>query len=249
MRLTLHGTGAGTPGADRTSSALTATFSDGSHFLFDAGDGCTRVLLRDGVDLHRIKAVAISHLHADHWSGLPGLIQAWGVFNRTRPVDIYIPDGTIDFFRSVQIHGYSFLERQSFELRYHPLNTFDLHEGWRVETFQTSHLKKVRELAESHHLPQAAMGYLLSNGLRKVVLSQDLGSEDDLKDVISGAELLVCESAHVDLRGVLEMARDAGVGRVIFTHVPPGDVEWPEGGDGVEWSVAEEGEVVELVPD
>jgi ribonuclease Z len=246
MRLTLHGTGAGTPGADRTSSALTASFSDGSIFLFDAGDGCTRTLLRDGVDLHRIEAVAISHLHADHWSGLPGLIQAWGVFNRTRSVDIYLPDGTIDFFRSVQIHGYSFPERQSFEIHYHPLRAFDLREGWRVETFPTSHLKKVREFAESHHLPPTAFGYLLNNGERRIVLSQDLGSEADLKDVISGAELLICESAHVDLRAVLEMACNAGVGRVIFTHVPPGDVEWPEGFEGVEWSVAVEGEVVEL---
>src|SRR5438105_4693890 len=101
MRLTLHGTGAGTPGADRSASALTARFNDGSVFLFDAGDNCTRTMLRDGIDLHRIEAVAISHLHPDHWCGLPALIQAWGVVDRERPVDIYVPDGTTGFFNTV----------------------------------------------------------------------------------------------------------------------------------------------------
>jgi ribonuclease BN (tRNA processing enzyme) len=246
MKLTLHGTGAGTPGADRTASALTASFSDGSHVLFDAGDGCVRSLLRDRIDLHRIEAVAISHLHADHWGGLPALVQAWGVFDREAPVTIYVPPGTVEFFRTVQRHGYSFSEKQRFTIHYRVLNAFEMRDGWSVETFATTHLKKVRELAEKYELPTEALGYILRNGDRKIVLSQDIGGEDDLKDVIEGAELLICESAHVDPRTVLVMARSGGVQRVIFTHVPPEGAEWPEKFEGMKWGVAGEGEMVEV---
>jgi ribonuclease Z len=246
MKLTLHGTGAGTPSGDRMSSALTACFSDGSIVLFDSGDGCTRSMLRDGIDIGRITTVAISHLHADHWSGLPGLLMGWGVASRSEPVDIHVPPGTVDFFRTVQRSSYSFTEKLTFDIHYHRLVPFSLPDGWRVEPFRTSHLAKSRELARKHRLPEFAYGYLLLNGERKIVLSQDLGSEDDLSEVMKNAGIVICESAHVEPRRVLEMARDAGVGRLIFTHIPPKNVDFPRRFDGIEWSVAEEGMVVEV---
>lgn len=242
MILTLHGTGAGTPGPDRGASATTARFSDDSLLLLDAGEGCARTMLRDGVLLDRISNVVVSHTHPDHWCGLPGLLMAWAVSHRRGTVDLHLPEGTLDFFRTVQIQSMIFPEKIGFEPRYHELSPLDLPDGWHLTLFPTSHLDRVRDLSTRYGTCVQAVGYIFTNGSRKIVMSQDVGSESDLDGVIDGAEIVICESAHIDPSSILRLARDRGVGRVVFTHVPPGAVAFPETFSEIDWSVARDGE-------
>lgn len=246
MILTLHGTGSGDPGGDRFASALSLLFDDQSILLFDAGEACSRGMRRDGVDLNAIRTVAISHMHPDHWCGLPALWVAWMLARRSRPVDIHVPSGTIEFFRGVQLQSHAFPEKLPYEIRYHDLGTFDLPEGWIVDPVPTTHMEPARKLAARHGASQVAMSYILRNGSRRVVLSQDLGSIEDIRPSIASAELLVCEATHVDPRDLLSMARDAGVRRVLFTHIPPYGGAFPERFDGIHWSVASDGERIRL---
>ena len=198
-------------------------------------------MLRDGIDINAIERVVISHTHADHWTGLPGLIMGWGLARRESRVTIHVPPKAAEVFESLLSFCYSFREKLPYELVFADLEGIDLPEGWRVETFETTHLAKVRQLAEQYRRAPVAYGYLLSNGERRIVLSQDIGGEGDLREVIAGAELLVCESAHVDPATVLAMAREASVRQVIFTHVPPGGAAFPASFDGVPWSIAVDG--------
>jgi ribonuclease BN (tRNA processing enzyme) len=248
MILTLHGTGAGTPSGDRMASALTARFTDGSVVLFDAGEACARAMIRDGVDVNRITTVAISHMHADHWAGIPGLITGWATLGRGRDtVVIRVPEGLVPFFESAQIQSLFFPEGIDFAIDWRELEPFDMPDGWRVELFTTTHLTSIEERAAAHGVVARAMGYLLRNGERRIVLSQDIGAASDLAGPIDRAELLVCESAHVEPEEILTMARDAGVGRVIFTHVSPkGKRRFPDRFHGIEWSVAVDGMRVEI---
>ncbi len=246
MKLTFHGTGAGEPGGDRLASALSAQFSDGSILLLDAGEGCSRAMLRDGFDPGLIATVAISHMHADHWAGLPNLIMGWITRGRTSPVRIYVPPGTSAFFEHMLTISYMFRERFAFPLSISALAPCDLPGGWRLETFATSHLDGVREFSRRHGLSETAFGYRLLHDARRIVLSQDVGGAADLAEEMKGAELVVCESAHVKPVDILRMAREQGVARVIFTHVPPDGVHFPEQFDGVSWSMASDGYQVEL---
>ncbi len=246
MLLTFHGTGAGEPGGDRLASALSAKFSDGSVLLLDAGEGCSRAMLRDGLDPNRITDVAISHMHADHWGGLTNLIMAWITGERQTPVSIHVPPDTAEFFERMLTISYMFRERLKFDLRFRTLMPFDLKDGWRLETFPTSHLDGVREFSAKHGVFETAFGYRLIQGSRKIVLSQDIGAEGDLAGEMNGAELLVCESAHATPSTVLSMARERGIARVIFTHVPPEHDPFPARFDGVSWSVAADGYHLEV---
>lgn len=246
MNLTLHGTGAGEPGGDRLASAASARFDDGSLLLLDAGEGCSRAMLRDGVDPQRVATVAISHMHADHWCGYPNLLMAWVGGKREEPVTVHVPPGMRDFFEQLHHASYLFRERLTFDLEYRDLAPFDLRDGWRVEPFPTTHLESVEELAAKYHSPTTAYGYLLMKEARKIVLSQDIKREEDLHPVIDGAELLICEAAHVKPENILTMARRHGVKKVIFTHIPPRDVEFPERFEGIDWSIARDGERVAI---
>lgn len=246
MILTLHGTGAGEPSGDRLASALTARFSEGSAVLFDAGEGCSRAMLRDGVDLMDISTVAISHMHADHWAGLPNLIMGWAVAKRESPVHIHLPPKTGDFFELMLAIAYNFSERRRFTITHSTLSSFDLPDGWRAEIFPTTHLDSVKEYADMYDVADTAYGYRLLNGSRKIIFSQDIGSEEDLAIEMIGAELVICESAHVDPIRVLKMARERGVRRLVFTHVPPRAVSFPHTFDGIEWCIATDGYQIEL---
>jgi ribonuclease Z len=59
------------------------------HFLIDCGEGTQMQMRRFGVKLQKIKHIFISHLHGDHFFGLPGLISTMHLLGRTDDLTIY----------------------------------------------------------------------------------------------------------------------------------------------------------------
>jgi ribonuclease Z len=64
----------------------------GDRLLFDCGEGTQRQLVQS-VGLLDLDAVFITHFHADHWLGLPGLLKTFDLRGRERPLPIYGPRG------------------------------------------------------------------------------------------------------------------------------------------------------------
>jgi ribonuclease Z len=64
----------------------------GERLLFDCGEGTQHQLLRS-IGLPDIDAIFISHLHLDHWLGLPGMLKTFDMRDRERPLEIYGPPG------------------------------------------------------------------------------------------------------------------------------------------------------------
>src|ERR1700751_2052035 len=64
----------------------------GERLLFDCGEGTQRQLLRS-VGLLDLDAVFITHFHADHWLGLPGMLKSFRLRGRTSPLTVYGPPG------------------------------------------------------------------------------------------------------------------------------------------------------------
>jgi ribonuclease Z len=62
--------------------------------LFDCGEGAQYQLIRAGLNRGRIDAVFISHLHGDHFFGLPGLLSTLAMLGRTEPLAVVAPAGT-----------------------------------------------------------------------------------------------------------------------------------------------------------
>ena len=85
------GTGGSVPSARR---GLPATLirRGGDRLLFDCGEGTQRQLLRT-VGLPDLDAVFLTHFHADHWLGLPGMLKTFDLRDRDKPLTIYGPPG------------------------------------------------------------------------------------------------------------------------------------------------------------
>jgi ribonuclease Z len=86
---------AGTAGSVPTARrGLPATLirRGGDRILVDCGEGTQRQLIRS-VGLADIDDVFITHLHVDHWLGLPGMIKSFELRDRDRPLTVYGPRG------------------------------------------------------------------------------------------------------------------------------------------------------------
>ncbi len=86
---------AGTAGSVPTARrGLPATLvrRGGDRMLFDCGEGTQRQLIRS-VGLADIDDVFLTHLHVDHWLGLPGMIKSFELRDRDRPLHVFGPPG------------------------------------------------------------------------------------------------------------------------------------------------------------
>lgn len=96
LELEFLGTSSALATQTRNVSALALNFYTGS-FLFDCGEGTTRQLLRaKGCRLRNLEAVFITHLHGDHFYGLPGLAMRLMESRKdVEPTKIFAPRGLI----------------------------------------------------------------------------------------------------------------------------------------------------------
>jgi ribonuclease Z len=93
------GTGGSVPSARRaTASVLVAR--GGERLMFDCGEGTQRQLQRS-LGLVQVDEIYLTHFHADHILGLPGLLKTYDLTDRQAPLRIYGPRGLRDLFKTL----------------------------------------------------------------------------------------------------------------------------------------------------
>ena len=89
------GAGSATPLKGRHHSSQLVTIND-HKYLIDCGEGTQYRLIEDKININKIEAIFISHLHGDHYYGLVGLISTMSLLSRQTPLHIFAPIGLID---------------------------------------------------------------------------------------------------------------------------------------------------------
>jgi len=105
MRVWTVGTSSAVPTSDRSLAGNLIEY-DGERILFDCGEGTQRTLMKEKLGLMKISRIFISHWHADHFSGLLGLIQTMELEGREEPLYIYGPPRTEEFTEKILDTGY-----------------------------------------------------------------------------------------------------------------------------------------------
>ncbi|MEM2866156.1 MAG: ribonuclease Z [Candidatus Hadarchaeales archaeon] len=137
LTLTFLGTGGSIPSPSRALPSL-AVRRGGELLLFDCGEGTQAQMVRAGLSPLKVDAVFISHLHGDHFLGLAGLVQTMSLFGRTRPLEVYVPEGEEERIETLVGLPHYTLE---FEVRVRGLKGGERLErnGYRLSTSPTRH--------------------------------------------------------------------------------------------------------------
>ena len=129
------GTAGSAPSARR---ALPATLvrRGGDKLLFDCGEGTQRQLLRS-IGLIDLEDVFVTHFHADHVLGLPGMIKSFSLRQREAPLTIYGPPGLRALFDVLK----PLVGKNTYPIRLEELGPNDelRRDDYRVAAFEVRH--------------------------------------------------------------------------------------------------------------
>jgi ribonuclease Z len=130
------GTAASAPTARRGLAAYLMR-RGGDRLLIDCGEGTQRQLLRSGVGLVDVDEILITHCHADHFLGLPGMLKTFGLRGREAPLRLYGPAG----LRALTTNLGAVFGRLPYELELTELRPGDelARDGYRIVSFATDH--------------------------------------------------------------------------------------------------------------
>ena len=109
----------------------------GDRILVDCGEGTQRQLLRSGVGLVDVDDVLITHCHADHVLGLPGMLKTFALRARATPLCLYGPPGLGELMNVLR----PVIGRLTYKVEVQQLTAGDAvqRDGYRMHAFATDH--------------------------------------------------------------------------------------------------------------
>jgi len=136
--VTILGNNSALPAYDRHPTSQVVTL-DQHQFLVDCGEGTQMQLSRYKIRRSRINTIFISHMHGDHYFGVPGLITSMGLLGRETDLHLHAPPSIKPIIDAILQAADTTLP---FQLLFHPLEkegTIAEEARFSVETFRVNH--------------------------------------------------------------------------------------------------------------
>jgi ribonuclease Z len=231
-RIIILGSSSGTPSPSRFCSSFLLEIppkmgleTEKGKYLFDAGEGVSFSLLRNKISFDDINHVFITHSHIDHLGGLFLLIQMMHMTGRKTPLEIYLPEEAISGVENFLRTLYLFKEKLSLRFNLHPIkpNFAFRNEEINISAYPNQHLSGNEEMIREYNFPNQMQSFCFVINLeeKKIIYSGDIGSSDDLANIIFDADLLITECMHLRLEDLLNLITESKVKSAVFTHIPP----------------------------
>ena len=190
--------------------------------LIDCGASSLIALKRAGLDPGKIGWVLLTHLHGDHFGGVPFLILDGQFTRRTRPLVVAGPPGVAE---RVEAAMEAFFPASTRVGRRFPVEFVELAEG-RASAIGPA---TVTAFAVAHASGAPSYALRVSYGGAVIAYSGDTEWTERLVDAARDADLFVCEAYtferkikyHLDYRTLDEHLPRIGCRRLILTHMGP----------------------------
>jgi ribonuclease BN (tRNA processing enzyme) len=216
--------------------------------LLDCGASSLVALKQQRLDPGQVGLVLVSHLHGDHFGGLPFLVLDGQFTGRTRPLHVAGPAGVgqrVEAAMEVLFPGSTGVRRR-FQVHFHELV------DRRVHRFEAADLV-VTPYQVVHGSGAPALGLRVGWQGRTIAYTGDTEWTEALVELAAGADLLVAEGYtldrkirfHLDVRTLERHAGRLGARRVVLTHLSS---EALARVDELGWEAASDGLTLELDP-
>ncbi len=213
----------------------------GRHILLDCGATSLTALKSQSIEPGTVDVVVISHLHADHFGGLPLLVLDGQFARRTTPLHVLGPPGTTDRLRAAMEVGYpgSTAVRRRFEIIVDELAPDGT--PWEADDV------RVRGWEVDHASGAPPLCLRLETAGRVVGYSGDTAWTPALTHAATEADLFAVEAYtydkpvpyHLDYRTLHTHAGELPAQRVVLTHMSAhmlrrvADADHPSAFDGM----------------
>lgn len=227
LRLTVIGCSGSLPGPKSPASSylIEAEHQGEIHrVVMDLGSGAIGNL-QNHVNPSEIDAVLLSHLHPDHCMDMCGyyVMRKYHPAGPMGPLDVFGPDDAREYLARAYGLGDNENMDEQFAFR-----------KWSAETAKPGQISvgpmQIEVIRVDH--PIEAYAIAINHGSKRLVYTGDTGPNPELIDFASGADVLLAEASfiqsannpeHMHLTGADagRLANQAGVGRLLLTHIPP----------------------------
>lgn len=241
LTVTFAGSGDAFGSGGRLQSCVHLRPRAGEPVLLDCGATSLVALKRLGLDPGEISAVFVTHLHGDHFGGLPFLVLDGQFRRRTLPLVVAGPvglAGRLDAAMEVLFPGSTAVQRRF------PVRTMELEPGVPARVAGADVV--AHEVLHASGAP--ALALRVSLGGRSVAHTGDTAWTDALVQAADGADLLVAECytlnrrirCHLAQADILDHRAELRCGRIVVTHLSedvldrPDDLRFETAYDGLE---------------
>src|ERR1035437_2028256 len=143
FELTILGSSSATPTSSRHPTAQVLNLHE-RFFLIDCGEAAQIQLRKFKIKIQRIDHIFISHLHGDHYLGLPGLLGTMHLLGRDKELHIYSPPGLEEIITVSHYHSKTHLK---YNIVFHSIE-----EKSAVQLFEDEKLT-VETIPMNHRIP------------------------------------------------------------------------------------------------
>ncbi|MCW8824519.1 MAG: MBL fold metallo-hydrolase [Ignavibacteriaceae bacterium] len=228
MKITFLGTSSGKTSLKRYHSSILFSLEK-YNLLIDAGDGISRTLINNRINFNSINGILFTHLHPDHFSGLPSLIVQMKMMNRNKPLEIFIHKSLVEVVEYFIIHSYLLPEKMGFEINYKGFNDderFNITEKFLFIAKKNSHLHNLEKYQNKYSsLSLYCASFLFESDSKKIIYTSDIGAEEDLllfSEIVP--DLFISEVTHISPLILLEKIKSIKPDMTYLTHYADEDI-------------------------
>lgn len=207
MRIKFFGTSSGSSRANRCCSC-TMLETGGKRYIVDIGMDLNHALQTAGLNVNKISAVFITHMHGDHTDGLPSFLR----FGRTVPVEVLLPPPMENTVKAIEAWNVC-NHRKPYEM----VNFKELSEGVvfddgnvRVIAYRTQHV-------------DYAYSFVFEAEGKRVLFSGDLSKEPTVDfpygALDGGLDLAICELGHFSAYKYDEIFKEKAPKKLCINHI------------------------------
>jgi len=219
MKLTILGSGTGTPDGMRNSAGYFIEVP-GARVMLDCGAGCVHAFARYGLPWQELTHLFVTHFHVDHVGELAALMWAfkYGMKSRrTAPLTLVGPRGLDRVMKGLNDAYARDLFEAPFPIQLRMLESreaLDLSPGSRLSVVKSPHTDE-------------SLAVRIDSGGRSICYTGDTGYSDEVAEFFGGADVMISEcsyksrregSAHLSIDEAARMAARAGAARLVVTH-------------------------------